>query len=83
MCSERGRGLHRVQPARLGLLSDRYLRGIPTDSRAARDFSSKKDVDERRVAMLRELNAVAKQRDNRWLRWPSPGCCAIRASPAR
>jgi L-glyceraldehyde 3-phosphate reductase len=50
-------------PLAQGLLSDRYLRGIPTDSRAARDFFlKKKDVDERRVAMLRELNAVAKQR---------------------
>jgi L-glyceraldehyde 3-phosphate reductase len=50
-------------PLAQGLLSDRYLQGIPTDSRAARDFFlKKKDVDERRVAMLRELNAIAKQR---------------------
>ncbi len=50
-------------PLAQGLLSDRYLQGIPTDSRAARDFFlKKKDIDERKVAMLRELNTLAKQR---------------------
>jgi L-glyceraldehyde 3-phosphate reductase len=50
-------------PLAQGLLSDRYLQGIPSDSRAARDFFLKrKDIDERKVAMLRELNSVAKQR---------------------
>ena len=50
-------------PLAQGLLSNRYLQGIPTDSRAARDFFLKrKDIDERKVAMLRELNAVAQQR---------------------
>jgi L-glyceraldehyde 3-phosphate reductase len=50
-------------PLAQGLLSDRYLQGIPTDSRAARDFFLKrKDIDERKVSMLRELNAVAQQR---------------------
>src|SRR5205814_7947422 len=48
-------------PLAQGLLSDRYLQGIPSDSRAARDFFLKrKDIDERKVAMLQELNAVAK-----------------------
>jgi len=50
-------------PLAQGLLSNRYLQGIPTDSRAARDFFLKrKDIDERKVAMLRELNALAQQR---------------------
>jgi len=50
-------------PLAQGLLSNRYLQGIPTDSRAARDFFLKRnDIDERKVAMLRELNAVAQQR---------------------
>jgi len=50
-------------PLAQGLLSDRYLQGIPSDSRAARDFFLKrKDIDERRVAMLRQLNTVAQQR---------------------
>ena len=50
-------------PLAQGLLSDRYLQGIPSDSRAARDFFlKKKDIDERKVAMLRELNSLAQQR---------------------
>jgi L-glyceraldehyde 3-phosphate reductase len=50
-------------PLAQGLLSDRYLQGIPTDSRAARDFFlKKKDIDEKKVAMLRALNAVALER---------------------
>ena len=50
-------------PLAQGLLSDRYLLGIPTDSRAARDFFlKKKDVDEKKVTMLRALNAVAQHR---------------------
>jgi len=50
-------------PLAQGLLSNRYLQGIPSDSRAARDFFLKrKDIDERKVAMLRDLNAVAQQR---------------------
>ena len=39
------------------------MQGIPTDSRAARDFFlKKKDIDEKKVAMLRALNAVAQER---------------------
>ena len=50
-------------PLAQGLLSDRYLQGIPTDSRAARDFFlKKKDIDERKVVMLRALNSLAQQR---------------------
>ena len=50
-------------PLAQGLLSDRYLQGIPSDSRAARDFFLKrKDIDERRITMLRELNSIAQQR---------------------
>jgi len=50
-------------PLAQGLLSDRYLQGIPSDSRAARDFFlKKKEIDENKVAMLHELNALAQQR---------------------
>jgi L-glyceraldehyde 3-phosphate reductase len=50
-------------PLAQGLLSDRYLKGIPSDSRAARDFFlKKKDIDKRKVAMLGELNKVARKR---------------------
>jgi L-glyceraldehyde 3-phosphate reductase len=50
-------------PLAQGLLSDRYLQGIPADSRAARDFFLKKeDVGEETLAKIRALNEIAKQR---------------------
>jgi L-glyceraldehyde 3-phosphate reductase len=50
-------------PLAQGLLSDRYLNGIPSDSRAARDFYLKKnDIGEDRLAKIRALNEIAKQR---------------------
>jgi L-glyceraldehyde 3-phosphate reductase len=50
-------------PLAQGLLSDRYLEGIPNDSRAARDYFLKKnDVDEHRLAKIRALNDLAGQR---------------------
>ena len=50
-------------PLAQGLLSDRYLHGIPSDSRAARDFFlKKKDIGEDKLAKIRALNEIAKQR---------------------
>jgi L-glyceraldehyde 3-phosphate reductase len=50
-------------PLAQGLLSDRYLHGIPSDSRAARDFFlKKKDIGEDKLAVIRALNEVATQR---------------------
>lgn len=50
-------------PLAQGLLSDRYLHGIPGDSRAARDFFlKKKDIGEDKLAKIRALNEIAKQR---------------------
>ncbi|MFI5095867.1 MAG: L-glyceraldehyde 3-phosphate reductase [Candidatus Acidiferrales bacterium] len=50
-------------PLAQGLLSDRYLKGIPSDSRAARDFFlKKKDIGEDKLAKVRALNAIAGQR---------------------
>jgi L-glyceraldehyde 3-phosphate reductase len=50
-------------PLAQGLLSDRYLKGIPSDSRAARDFFlKKKDIDKDTLTKIRALNKVAKQR---------------------
>jgi L-glyceraldehyde 3-phosphate reductase len=50
-------------PLAQGLLSDRYLNGIPSDSRAARDFFlKKKDVGEDKLSKIRALNGIAKQR---------------------
>src|ERR1700722_8629969 len=50
-------------PLAQGLLSDRYLDGIPGDSRAARDFFlKKKDIGKDKLDKIRALNKIAKQR---------------------
>lgn len=50
-------------PLAQGLLSDRYLHGIPSDSRAARDFFlKKKDIGEGKLVKIRGLNEIAAQR---------------------
>ena len=50
-------------PLAQGLLSDRYLKGIPADSRAARDtFLKKNDITEDKLARIRALQSIAVQR---------------------
>jgi L-glyceraldehyde 3-phosphate reductase len=50
-------------PLAQGLLSDRYLKGIPSDSRAARDFFLKRtDIEKGMQAKVRALNAMAAER---------------------
>jgi L-glyceraldehyde 3-phosphate reductase len=50
-------------PLAQGLLSDRYLQGIPPDSRAARDFFlKKKDIGEDTLSKVRALNEMARER---------------------
>jgi L-glyceraldehyde 3-phosphate reductase len=51
-------------PLAQGLLTDRYLAGIPADARAARDprFLKAEDITEAKVGKLRELNSLARQR---------------------
>jgi L-glyceraldehyde 3-phosphate reductase len=50
-------------PLAQGLLSNRYLNGIPSDSRAARDFFlKKKDIGQDKLAKIRALNEIAQQR---------------------
>ena len=51
-------------PLAQGLLTDRYLQGIPADSRASKPhgFLKKNDIDEQRLAQVRALNGMAAQR---------------------
>jgi L-glyceraldehyde 3-phosphate reductase len=51
-------------PMAQGLLSDRYLNGIPADARAGKPhgFLKASEVDERRVRQARDLQAVARAR---------------------
>ena len=51
-------------PLAQGLLTNRYLNGIPSDSRANKPhgFLKKNDVSERRLAQVRALNELAESR---------------------
>jgi len=50
-------------PLAQGLLTDRYLKGIPADSRATRErFLKTSDIDEQRLTQIRALNEVAAER---------------------
>ena len=58
-----GSGLIAFSPLAQGLLTDRYLGGIPSDSRAARDFSLKaSSITPELQEKLIKLNALAAER---------------------
>jgi L-glyceraldehyde 3-phosphate reductase len=58
-----GMGAIAFTPLAQGLLTDRYLKGIPADSRATRErFLKTSDIDEGRLARIRALNELAKRR---------------------
>lgn len=58
-----GSGLIAFSPLAQGVLTDRYLKGIPADSRAARDFSLKADsITPELIGKLHKLNALAAER---------------------
>ena len=58
-----GVGCIAFSPLAQGLLSDRYLKGIPEDSRAARDFFlQKKDISDAVLAKVNALNEIARAR---------------------
>ena len=64
---EQGMGCIVFSPLAQGLLTDRYLDGVPADSRAARDGSSLLEghLDEDVLAHVRALNRIAQQRGQR------------------
>jgi L-glyceraldehyde 3-phosphate reductase len=51
-------------PLAQGLLTDRYLKGIPADARAAKPhgFLKSRDIDEDKLAKVRLLNELARER---------------------
>ncbi len=60
---ELGKGVIIFSPLSQGKLSDRYLNGIPSDSRAAKNhFLKSADLTEDTIAMLRALSDFAHQR---------------------
>jgi len=52
-------------PLAQGLLTDRYLHGIPTDSRAAKPaiFLKREDITDQYLWKAQQLNAIAQERD--------------------
>ena len=78
-------------PLAQGRLTSRYLDGIPSDSRAAKQhaaFLKREDIDETLLTKLRRLNEIAKRRQQSlaqlalaWvLRWPAVTTALIGAS---
>jgi L-glyceraldehyde 3-phosphate reductase len=60
---ENGSGFIAFSPLAQGLLTDRYLNGIPADSRAARNFTLKQDIlTPELVEKLGRLNKLAGER---------------------
>ena len=62
--AELGKGIVAFCPLAQGLLTDRYLNGIPEDSRIRTDgrFLKESAVTEEKLAQIRALNEVARQR---------------------
>ena len=62
-CADNGIGFISFSPLAQGLLTDRYLNGIPADSRMAKaDSLSKNSLTPDLLAYLRRLNGIAKGR---------------------
>lgn len=62
---EKGVGCIAFSPLAQGLLTDRYLKGIPDDSRAAKatGFLQANEITEDKIEKVAKLNAIAQQRD--------------------
>lgn len=60
-----GKGVITFSPLAQGLLTDRYISGIPADSRVARDgrFLRASDISEDRLRRIAALNAIAAERN--------------------
>ncbi|MEE0969719.1 MAG: aldo/keto reductase, partial [Clostridia bacterium] len=63
-CNETSKGLIVFSPLAQGVLTDRYLNGIPGDSRVYTDgrFLNEKSLTEEKLAKVRKLNAIALDR---------------------
>ena len=62
---ENGVGCIAFSPLAQGLLTDRYLKGIPEDSRAAKatGFLQVNEVTKNKIEKVAKLNAIAQQRN--------------------
>jgi L-glyceraldehyde 3-phosphate reductase len=61
-----GIGCIAFSPLAQGLLTDRYLDGVPTDSRASKDGSLSRDMlNDKNLKRVRELREIARRRGQR------------------
>ncbi len=83
---ELGTGVIAFTPLAQGLLTDKYLNGIPQDARVNRPGGGslrESHLSEANIAHVRALNEIAKRRGQSlaparaWRNWPWPGPCAI------
>ncbi len=60
-----GIGCIAFSPLAQGMLTDRYLEGIPADSRAGKPtgFLKKEDITNEKLQVIRQLNDIAKERN--------------------
>ncbi|MBQ9503665.1 MAG: L-glyceraldehyde 3-phosphate reductase [Lachnospiraceae bacterium] len=63
-CRELGMGIIAFSPLAQGMLSDKYLNGIPEDSRIAKDgrFLHREDITAEKLDKIRALNDIAGKR---------------------
>ncbi len=63
-CAEEKKGLIVFSPLSQGVLTDRYLNGIPADSRVRTDgrFLKEENLSQEKLHIIRQLNAIAKER---------------------
>ena len=61
---EEGKGIIAFSPLAQGMLTDRYLNGIPADSRVNTDgrFLKKEQLTDSKIHQIQALNEIAKQR---------------------
>jgi L-glyceraldehyde 3-phosphate reductase len=61
---ENGVGCIPFSPLAQGMLTDKYLKGIPEDSRAAKahGFLQAKEITKEKIEQIKQLNEIAKQR---------------------
>jgi L-glyceraldehyde 3-phosphate reductase len=62
---EEGMGAIAFSPLAQGQLTDRYLQGIPDDSRAGKPdtFLKREQITEEKLSIIRKLNDIARRRD--------------------
>ena len=64
MAEEKGKGIISFSPLAQGMLTDRYLNGIPSDSRVMTDgrFLKKEQFTDEKIGQILRLNALAAER---------------------